>query len=404
MRKILIVDPRCRRLYGHPYPTTKALASALARHRPIVAIHRSAGPEIVFEEGVTVWRWQKGQGRLARLSETILRSVSGEAARRRRMADILSGLIARAGLGDGDAVVMHSMRPGEAGAVADIAGRHAAGTGPAFYLRLFVDTQVAAVADGSEASRGLDALAAVARRNPLVRVHTETAEMARDLASRFRLTDVSPWLLPMAVRARASDKPDPAGGFTIGMLGGKRPEQGADMLPAIIRALPAAFPRRTRFRILFQKPSALFGRYAKRRAAESLLCDIARAAEGVCPVEYLAAELDQAAFGEAVTRSHVFVLPYDAAAYGRRGSGLIVDAALSGTPIVITAGLAMEEWTRLAGSWTANTAEDFARGIGDIARDYGRYSARALHAGEVMREAIGRSIAAISGEPDGSAG
>lgn len=399
MKKVLVVDPLCDHVHGHFYATSLSVLSACSRAERFIVVGRKAAEDVAFEKDVTVWRWPDTRTLFDRLSRHYSNTALSQKMRRRREARSIDALIRRAGLSAGDAFVMHSLTPPSAGAIADVAAQYASGSGPSFHLRLLADDMPQNGPAVSAGRQALEDLARVACANPKVRVYAETTEVAEALETRFGIPRIERWLVPMSTGADPEAKSDLATGFVIGMLGGKREEQGAAILPDIIRAMPCAFaglPGQA-CRILFQLPSDILAngwRLARAKRIVETVSDAA-ARSGI-ELEYLPAEMDNAAFARALERSHVLVLPYDTRSYGRRGSGLVIDAALSGTPIVATRGFAMREWLDMAGSPVASTASEYAAGIGTIASDYERYRTAAIVTGNAMRREMAAQMAFVT--------
>lgn len=401
MRKVLIVDPLCEHVHGHFHAASLSVLGAFRRAERFIVVGRKAGPDVIFEAGVTVWRWPDVRTPFDRLSRHFSKTPLAQTIRRRREARSIDAFIRRSGLSAGDAFVMHSLTPHSAGPIADVAAQYASGSSPSFHLRLLADDMPEHGPAVSAGRWALQDLAQAARVNPRIRICAETMEVAEALEARFGFPQVERWLVPLSTGADPKAKSDLAIGFVIGMLGGKREEQGAAILPDIIRAMPSAFAGRPgpTCRILFQLPSDILANGWRLTRAKRMVEDISEAAarSGI-EVEYLPAEMNNAAFARALERSHVLVLPYDIKAYGRRGSGLVIDAALSGTPVVAPQGFAMREWLDMAGSPRASNAAGYAAAAAEVASDYERYRQGAVLAGTAMQREMAAQMAFIAAD------
>ena len=251
-----------------------------------------------------------------------------------------------------------------------------------------------------EEQNSLEMLAEAARTLPRLHIYTETAELAAELEASYRFPPVKQWLTPMNMPKSESlrGKPDLRDRFVIGLLGAKRVEQGAEMIPDLIRALALRQHDAGlgKVLILCQKPADLNSdRHGRNNAHRfmALLPDLARSSD--FDMEFLDAELSGSQFQEAIHRSHVLLLPYDVERYGLRGSGLIIEAAMGGTPVVVTKGFSMGDWLEAAGSPTASAIDDYVDAVLAVRSDYQRFREGAIKAGRAMRDAMDQRIAEI---------
>jgi glycosyltransferase involved in cell wall biosynthesis len=163
----------------------------------------------------------------------------------------------------------------------------------------------------------------------------------------------------------------------VGVLGGARPEKGSALIPEIVPRVRARAPVEFIVQVKNEKlPEPEFG------ALEAM----GRAA-GVRaftePGEY------EARFDE----SDVLLLPYQRTPYARRTSGIFLEAALAGKPVVVPEGTWMADQVaagRAAGVvFSKLTPEDVADAVLACLRDYPRLRARALELASAWRESEG---------------
>ena len=396
MQNVLILDPECCFTHGHYFPTTKSLLDAFQDKTRFVAVHRKASPLIKFGDDVTLWNWPDVRTFSRRIFRQVEHTAYYRSVVRSRDAKAMLGFARRARLDADDAVIFHTAWPRQASSLAMFAqklGRD----GPAMHFRIIGEGPV----DGfiPEYEAGLSLLAKAARELPNLHLYTETSELGSELEISYGFPPVSQWLTPMNIREDALvAKGDPQDCFVVGMLGAKRQEQGIDLIPDIVKLLAERQEQAGigRIRILMQKPAGLdadfSGSNAGTRFMESLRrLDLPDSLE----MDFLDSELSSAAFADAIAQSHLLVLPYDLHSYRNRGSGMITEAAMYGTPVVITKGFAMADWQEIAGTPAASSIDEYADAILAVARDYRRYRDGAFAAGQAMRRAMTERIAQI---------
>ncbi|MAB15305.1 hypothetical protein [Parvibaculum sp.] len=396
MNKVLILDPVCRFVYGHHYPTTKSLLNSFPDKSCYVAIHRKASSAIKFDDDVTVWNWPDVRTLSRRIFKWVEHTAHYRSVARSRNAKAMLHFAQSAQLGANDTIIFHTAWPHQAGSLAMFAqklGRD----GPAMHFRVIGESAREDLIQEYEA--GLSLLAKAARELPNLHLYSETVEMGIKLETSYGFPPVRQWLTPMNIRDGAlTAKTDPQDCFVVGMLGGKRKEQGTDLIPDIVRSL-AEGQQRTgvrRIRILLQKPAGLDSDSRGSDEAMRFMASLEQLElSDMLELDFLDPELSSAAFADAIGRSHVLVLPYDIHSYRSRGSGMIIEAAMCGTPVVVTKGFAMADWQEIAGSPAASNIGEYADAILAVAQNYQRYRDGAVKAGQAMRHVMAERIEKI---------
>ncbi|HVC92681.1 MAG TPA: hypothetical protein VND64_03275 [Pirellulales bacterium] len=115
-------------------------------------------------------------------------------------------------------------------------------------------------------------------------------------------------------------------------LGDARCEKGFHHLPAIVTALTDGADGRRRFAFRFQSHTTLPIAETEVLAARAQLADSTN--RGVTLIEQ---PLESRAYRELLAASHVTLLPYDAAAYAARSSGVFAESLAAGVPVVVPA-------------------------------------------------------------------
>lgn len=148
----------------------------------------------------------------------------------------------------------------------------------------------------------------------------ETAALAEDYAQRF---DIHPMVLPLPLAGPElrSQEHAPDAMPLLAYLGYSKTERGFHLLPHAIEQIN----RTHNVRFLVQVQHS--GWEEDVIAAERRLRSIGN-------VELVEGELDRAVYTRCLARADVILLPYDARSYCERGSGVLVEAGASGSPIV----------------------------------------------------------------------
>lgn len=396
MQKILIVDPECCFTHGHHLPTTTSLLDAFQDATRFVAVHRKASPLIEFGDDVTVWKWPDVRTLSRRIFKRLEHTAHYRSVVRSRNARAMLRFARRARLDADDTVIFHTAWPHQAGSLAMFAQKLGS-DGPAMHFRVIGESAREDLIQEHEA--GLALLAKAARELPNLHLYSETVEMGVELETSYGFPPVRQWLTPMNIRDGALiAKCDPQDCFVVGMLGGKRKEQGIDLIPDIIRSLAERQERAGvgPIRILLQKPAGLNSDSRGSDEAMRFMTSLEQLElSDMLELVFLDPELGSAAFADAIGRSHVLVLPYDIHSYRSRGSGMIIEAAMCGTPVVVPKGFAMADWQEIAGSPAASNIGEYADAILAVAQNYQRYRDGAVKAGQVMRHVMAEGIEKI---------
>lgn len=397
MQKILILDPECGDLIGHCYVTTRTLIDALPDAARFLAIHRKASPGLDFGDSVIVWRWPDLRTLAGRAFRQVARSPRYRAALHLRSVQAMLDFVRRAGLSTGDVIIVHTASPDKWSSLAAFARALGTINGPTLHVRILEDYR-SDRHDPADAL-GLSQLADAARDFPSLHIYAETQETCALLQANRGFPVVRTWLTPMNFLPSEPprEKTDPRECLVIGMPGGKRTEQGVSLIPDIIRllALRHSDTGAGRIRILLQKPAGLTLAGKVGAMARRYMASLPDAGSVRVELEYMDPILDAPEFRAVISRSHVLLLPYDLRDYAGRGSGLMIEAALSGTPVVVTKGVGMADWQELAGSPAASDVAGYVDAILAVADNYQCYRDGAVRAGHAMRHAMAERLRSI---------
>jgi glycosyltransferase involved in cell wall biosynthesis len=231
----------------------------------------------------------------------------------------LSGLIAAERLTSADHVFVHTLRDGELLGLLNALG--GSPSLPHIHALLRYD---ATPATRSVASRA-EATAYLGGR---LRVWTDT----EPLAAQYRGVglDVAgvlpiPHCLPVL-----SERPQATGPLTISYLGGARGEKGFARLPSLLESLAEPYLNAGRVKFVVQANYSL-------SREEPLMAKTARALSRMPGqwLELLPRPLTPVELQARLVSSDILLLPYDGESYRRRSSGLLVQAAVAGIPVVV---------------------------------------------------------------------
>ena len=345
-RRLIIVDQGLRGYEGHHHEYDVAVASAAARRGmdPALAVHSALAVESV--DGIPVvgrFRQSSNDARRSR-AKTVVRSALNllpSPARRpllsaaarvpartsqgtiegRAFGAELSGLIAAERLAAEDHLFVHTLRDGE------LLGLLNALDGASPLPRIHALLRYEATpATRSVASRA-EATAYLGGR---LRVWTDT----EPLAAQYRGIglDVAgvlpiPHCLPVL-----SERQEASGPLTISYLGGARGEKGFARLPSLLESLAEPYLDAGRVRFVVQANYSL-------SREEPLMTKTVRALSQMPGhwLELLPGPLTPVELQARLVASDILLLPYDGEKYRRRSSGLLVQAAVAGVPVVVPA-------------------------------------------------------------------
>ena len=378
--KLIIVDQSLRDFDGHHYEYDFSLAAA-AKARGLdtsVLAHRAFSETEDFPSPILGWfsetAYQANRGALARLVFAALRplppafrqSMIGLIAGTRRslgmrslheaprplpafgqrLADAMGSLDLR----PDDHVLIHTVFNGEFHALLSVLPT--CPTMPHVHLVLRRD------ADEPDVKKdpwgGLAAIAtalgalpeAVAAR---LHLYADTEALAAQYRAAFAPMPVGLVPIPHCLGDRPSAGDAVAGPVTLVYLGNARGEKGFHLLADMVDALSERYFDSGAVRLVAQSniPESL--------NEGAIIAARARlAARPDAEVRLLGEPLSVAAFQDLLFSADIVLLPYEAAAYRRRSSGILVQAAVTGKPVVVPA----DTW--LADAAPEGTAVTFA--------------------------------------------
>ena len=178
------------------------------------------------------------------------------------------------------------------------------------------------------------------------------------------------------VRAAKERNGAQAGPLIVSFLGGARPERGAGFIPDVVKQCT---PLGIRFLVQLTDP---YG-------ADPGLVDSVKALRDRPEVQFHDGKLPREQYNDWIAQSAV-LLPYDAALYQSRSSGVYNEAKSLGAPVIVPAGTWMAEDVSRIGNglvFEENTAASIAACIARVKDDLGGLRARAAaHAAGYSRE------------------
>lgn len=370
--RIIVLQPECKGRVGHHYAQIKSLENAIAPMKPLICVHRHASETLDFDEGRT-FRWFSGRiaGSVASPSDPSLVATPGSRE--------LDGLLEHIDIGPEDHLVFLSACAETVLALLQVLAARGMEHWPQCYLRFL----------GDERRPNLETIAHqklgdLTRRSPKLHLYSEFAANVAHVASCYDKNKIHLSRLPTMWPDQAGLTGDHRrnGQFTIGVFGTPRRDKGKYRLAPIFAELLAQTvtkEARFEFSALVQKDSRRYRALRLRASfASKLRSDMGR-------VSFLPAEMSSEDFISHIRRCDVVLLPYNRAAYERRGSGVMVDAVAHGVPVICQSGTAMCELIESGNGLAASNVREYAACLLTMAQDLDQYRTAADKAARIAR-------------------
>ena len=371
MARVFLIQPACRNRLGHYYAALCSLADVIDAE-PVFVVHSAAEADLEFPDG------------------TILRAFSGRpvappdppdidpaTAMPERSANLftreLKAFFDREKPGPDDHLVFCSACCATALALRTVVAGLAEQDWPNLHLRFL----------GDEWSPELEEpahrwLAATVERTDRVHVYMETPANLEPFAALYPPGALTLAPVPTRWPEAESDATGGDGVFRIGYLGPPRADKGMYRLPAIMRRMVRSRSGR-RVRFLRQRSARL-----DRQVRLWLSCLLALG-PAIRAIEWLPASMSNDGFIAQLRRCDAVLLPYLPDTYRHRASGIAVDAAVHGVPIVCREGLAAQQFVSTGNGLAAETDDGLADALAAIAADPELYAANAQKAADAAR-------------------
>lgn len=165
-------------------------------------------------------------------------------------------------------------------------------------------------------------------------------------------------------------------------LGDARPEKGIEALPALARGLWDSHLRSGRLRLVIQANFNVPGGQSGTAAA---LRELARYPADIVELIHEAMPADE--YYRRLAQADLVLLPYDAAAYSARSSGICVEALAAGKPFVTTAGSWMASQAGAQQMALIRGAEDLPTAVAELLERLPMAAAAARRAAPLWRRA-----------------
>lgn len=361
--KILIVDQSLRDMAGHHYEYDLALfRAAVAAGVPIVVgAHASVEPLELLGRNVRAWfqrAWYESHETpaapvaapkpvLGWLPSVIRMPLAGLARRllgARRMVpdqthtgsgfgEEVLALIRAEEFGPHDHVLVHTFSIPELDRLIELA--RSRDRLPLIHIIFRRDAEEPSVAAGPNGGiRGsLTRLVASPSALSILRLYADTEDLAEQYAALVPGLHVAAIPIPHCLPSTHADGSARAPGpLRIVYLGDARDEKGFHLLPDVVDGLAGRFFPERRARFILQGNISVAGDSPVLSAARERLAAYPRDR-----VELITEQLDVAAFHDLVRSADIMLLPYDAHAYERRSSGILMQALAAGRVVVVPA-------------------------------------------------------------------
>ncbi|HYE01456.1 MAG TPA: glycosyltransferase family 4 protein, partial [Alphaproteobacteria bacterium] len=300
------------------------------------------------------------------------------AADRRRFGREVLALARRLRLRAGDHVLIHTLSLAEADSLVRALALAPDAAGPLFHivLRRDPDEEYMRRPTHPPLAGLLGRLHGAALWPHRVRCYTDTEA----LTARYdRIGPVRFATLPIPVRPAAAPAPAPGRPVTLAYLGDARREKGFHLLPDLAAALWEGWLAPGRARLVVQANFNVPGGEPGIAEARARLAALPAGA-----VELVEAPLGEADYQALLDAADVVLLPYDAAEYRRRSSGVQAEARAAGKVALVPAGTWMAEQAADPAEAFAGP-EDFAPAALRVLDDLPRLSAAAAAAAPAWR-------------------
>lgn len=371
--RVIVLQPECKSLSGHHYAQIMSLETAIAPVKPLLCVHRQAKKSLNLDESRTLRQFS---GRIAGTIASQSDNSFVASPTSRELADLFE----RIAIGPEDHLVFLSACAETALAVVQILESRNQANWPHCHLRFLGDERrpdLVAIAHRM--------LGDLKRRSAKLQLYTEFAANVRHVLKYYdnNAFDLSrfPTLWPSQVEADPNrGSPGP---FTVGVFGPPRRDKGKYRLaPILAEFLSKARTMRapSGIKVLIQNDNRL-DRALRLRASL-----VAKLRTDVGKVSFLPAEMSNADFISHMRQCDVILLPYNRAAYERRGSGVIVDAVAHGVPAICQSGTAMCELIESGNGMAASNDREFAAGLLALARNPEPYRTAAREAARLARD------------------
>lgn len=250
-----------------------------------------------------------------------------------RFGSEVVALVRHERLGSGDHVLIHTLSVPELDSLIDAAVGESGL--PSIHVVLRRDADEPSVRNGPGGGiRGSFARIAAQGSAGRFRFHTDTEALAAQYTALAGGLPVH--VLPIPHCLGSADPGDGGrvpGPLRLVYLGDARREKGFHHLPAVVAALAEDRSPARKVRFILQANTTAFGSDRDVEAARRWL-----AARPADEVELIDAPLSVPAFQRLLVSADIVLLPYDAEAYRRRSSGILVQALAMGRPVVVPAG------------------------------------------------------------------
>jgi hypothetical protein len=412
--RLLIVDQSLRDMAGHHYEYDVALfrAAAAAGIQVIVGAHASVQALDLLGDNVRPWfqrawyeapripvtdprkpvlAWLPSRVRapLARLARRIIGPRTHAAAPAPAGMGFgweVLALIRAERFGVNDHVLVHTFGIPELDALIELARTH--DDVPLIHVIFRRDAEEPSVADGPDGGvRGsFMRIASSPSAVAIMRLYADTEALARQYGALAPGLDIGVIPIPHCLPDDPSESSRADGPLRIVYLGDARGEKGFHLLPDLVDALADNFLRSLRARFVLQGNISVAGDNEVLSAARQRL-----AAYPDEHVELITEQLDVPAFHTLVRSADIVLLPYDAQAYARRSSGILVQALAAGQVVVAP-----------SGTWLASQADPAASVLFDGEAGLAAAVTQAIERWPSLSEAARAGSAAFRAQHDAS--
>jgi len=232
--------------------------------------------------------------------------------------------------------------------------------------------------------------------NKKIKLCSETEELLIKIKAQFKVKFMRTMIFPVSVPLNnISNKVIENKNINIGCLGSPRPSKGTREIPELIKNL-RKYIRKNNIEISVTFIVQMSKDKKKRTFVFWLKEFVTRYISSKVKVRIIYGVSNSSDFMSLMSSVDIFLLPYHKSQYAYSGSGFIIDALLLEKPIILSKGIAMNEFTNLKNAISIDKKEDFPLAVIKIVKNYQEYVKNSRTAKKYLKDKINDSFKFIS--------
>lgn len=371
-RRAFIIEPNARNSIGHYYPYSMSIARAFAA--------RGFGAHTLFHVAFEA----SGEDPRVQIHPTFDRhwakadSVGPDLGRGKGFGYEALAALTALGANAADIAYVATIGCGEILEWLDLLERDGlvvAQIAPELHLMLRADPQIAIDNAYDYSARARRAFASPIVRDRVV-LHADTDALAEQYSALFGLPVLTAPIpfdqTPLLAQLNTPRRTDARAPLHVVYLGDARAEKGFAAIPDAIDQVWRELVATGHMRFTLQANFNVAGGEEGVAAAKMRLAGAPESA-----VRLIHAPLSGDGYYALLAEADAVLIPYDARRYAQRSSGILVEAAAAGKPVIVTSGSWMATQVGRAAGIVIDAAENLADGLRTLAREFETLSAEA---------------------------